>query len=172
MFFGLFFSFYFFRFLFLFWGAVVFVWGRIPVFVFFLFIKTNQKKLPQLQANLRLLADSDTTPDDVVIADIGHQALDALEDFLLLLFLLICCCSLLLLILLFQAPCLRKHTGEGKDNNPFLQPDFPCHTVHLQMSSTFPSCNTLCLTNSKSFSSLVFCFSFFLLFFFFIFSLF
>ena len=40
----------------------------------------------------------------------------------------------------------------------------PYHTVHLQMCSTFASSNTLCLTNSKTVSSLVFCFCFFLVF--------
>ena len=42
-----------------------------------------------------------------------------------------------------------KHTGEDKDNSPFLHPVFPCHTVHLQRCSTFPSSNTLCLRHSK-----------------------
>ena len=62
-----------------------------------------------------------------------------------------------------------KRTDEDKDNNPFLRPVFPYHTVHLQMCSTFASSNTLCLTNSKTVSSLVFRF-FFFLFFFFVFS--
>ena len=57
-----------------------------------------------------------------------------------------------------------KHTGEDKDNSPFLRPVFPCHTVPLQMCSTFASSNTLCLTNSKTVSSLVFCFCCFLVF--------
>ena len=48
-----------------------------------------------------------------------------------------------------------KHTGEDKDNNPFLYPVFPYHTVHLQMCLTFPGSNTLCLTNSQIVSSLV-----------------
>ena len=56
-----------------------------------------------------------------------------------------------------------KRTGEDKDNNPFLRPVFHYHTVHLQ-HSTFASSNTLCLTNSKTVSSLVFCFCFFLVF--------
>ena len=40
-----------------------------------------------------------------------------------------------------------KHKGKDKDNNPFLHPIFPFHPVHLQMCSTFPSNNTLCLTS-------------------------
>ena len=44
-----------------------------------------------------------------------------------------------------------KRTGEDKDKNPFLRPVFPCHTVHLQMCSTFASSNTLLSkTNSKT----------------------
>ena len=56
-----------------------------------------------------------------------------------------------------------KRTGEDKDNIPFLRPVFHYHTVHLQQS-TFASSNTLCLRNSKTVSSLVFCFCFFLVF--------